>query len=292
MIGMNGMIENIDPLYGHELSAAPSSRVSNTRAYVRWAMAFLVFGVVGGLVGAYWMSNQTPNYEAVARASFTDWIEPGATDAERARIISHAGDEARSRAESEFDNVAIEYITPNGRNFVDVHVEAEVEGVAVLAANATAKVLVELETSEQISRIDEKAERARETFDQIQIESDRLEAEMAIHLAAEAAAEGDRLGADVGATVEEAIIAARLASDQYWEAARRRNALVDEQNGIERTLIRLEDERAASSDFELSAPATSGELLVETSWILGFFGGFALVAGSLLFLWALVDSRP
>ncbi|MEM1332055.1 MAG: hypothetical protein AAGG08_01240 [Actinomycetota bacterium] len=256
----------------------------------RWIGLAAIVGLLGATAGFVWASGQSAEYTATARASFVGRVDIGAVDAERARILALLGDDLDTTVRSSATGATVTTDAPSGRNFIDLVVTSDGPDGLTDAAEAGARAIVDAEAATLVESLQADAEAERAAAASLDAEVDELEAEMAVWLDAEAAAE--ILRSDDDPTVrEQAFIDARNANDAYWKAVRIRNALVDQQNEFVRNAERREAEAVNAASMTVSS-STAAEASATTSPLLGAIGGLFLgVALVLVAAAALVPRR-
>ncbi len=234
------------------------------------------------------MGSRSPVYEAQARVSFLDWIEPGATDAERARILDLGGDAMRSKVEAIDASANVDTSVPAGRNFIDVIVTSSAVDNVIDAARAGAESLVEGELDDSERRLVERSDAARESADALIPVIEALENDMATFLERKAAAQALK---DAGDNSPELMIEAQQADDAYWKVVRERNSVLDQRNEFTRDALRLEADQRAPLDFEVTSSSQDAVVVRESSLALGLIGGALAAAAAMLLLWVSLGRR-
>lgn len=254
----------------------------------RFVTIAAVVTVVGGIAGGLWMSLRSPVYEAQARVSFIDWIEPGATDAERARILDLGNDAMQDQVAAIDPSANVDTSAPAGRNFIDVIVTSSSRDDVADAARVGAEALVDGELDDTERRLIERTEAAQESADALIPVVEAHEAEMAVFLEREAAAQALK---NAGDDSEAVMIELQEADDAYWKVVRERNSVLDQQNEFMREALRLEAQQRAPLDFELTSTTRDAIVIRESSLALGVVGGALTAAAAMLLLWVARSRR-
>ena len=262
-----------------EERADPQPDRSRTRLTLLILLA-VGLGLVGGVAGGLWASSRDPEFNATARAAFTEWVDPGAVDAERSRVLASGEQPARDAVLAVPEVTSVEFVTPLGRNFIDVDVIAANAADAERAANAGAEALADSERRTQTEVIDDDLSTIAAKVAELDAQIEDVNGEMADRLAEEAAAKGALRQATEPDAIEILVVEERVAGEEYWRLSRSRNALFDQQNSFVRETIVLETDREDPSIFSVVslAPAESTRSVSTTQGVLGgALAGLALV---------------
>lgn len=249
----------------------------------------LIAALLGGALGALWASSRETVFEARARASYIEWVEPGATDALRERIVSQV--ETLEPGITDVDAGTLEIDIPQGRSFIDTYGRANSEEAARTIADTAITQLVAASAADASQRIEADRQELEASVASLQAEVDEMFAEMEEQLAIEADAEARRSVASTPEQIEETIVTSRLANDSYWEIARRRNSVIDSQAALEREIVELDSGQVYGNPFEVTTEAASATTVSSSSPIAGFLGGVGIVLGLAVVCWALFAPR-
>lgn len=256
------------------------------------ALTIVVLALLVGGVVAFWTTTRDKSHEATARVSFAPGQNADDIDA-RWDALSTIGEDPLVIADLAGGAAvtSVETFTPGRTSWLDITVTATSPAAAASSANALAVRMVEAEETGTVDRVGAEIDARQDKIDDLQARVDDANAEIDV-LRADMV-ELDEIIAGDDEDEADAARRDRLAlQDQIDVIVRSRNALIDNQDGLQREVDRLEVDRNLAGQLTVTSAADIPGEPALPRWLRDGALAFLATLAAGVILWLLTRPDP